>query len=267
MSRKRAHPRSSALRASIARSVDAPVSLLPHFDLLFRGIESLGGVSLRAVNLLRGYGVGPVVRVVDLACGKGHASVLGAARAGWRITGVDACGEFLASAAQRAKAHGVSGRCRFIEQDVRVFAARRSQRGHFAAGMMLGLFPAVEAAGLLRVLVRPGGVYLVDDAFKNPRHAKAGMIDAPTLREAATAIGELGDHVLSARLIPKAHIASMNRSLFRRLNENAAVLAAEHPGLRRDLKRFLASQKDANRLLLGPLRPGLLAVRKEGART
>jgi SAM-dependent methyltransferase len=108
--------------------------------------------------------------VLDLTCGPGLYAVPLAER-GCRVTGVDFGPASIAYARQLANAAGVDDRCKFIEQDVRLY---EPPAGQFDAVLFLygqlAVFPPEDAAALLRKAVlslRPGGrlcVELLDPA-------------------------------------------------------------------------------------------------------
>ena len=57
-------------------------------------------------------------RALDLCCGNGRVSIH-LAKKGWETVGVDFSKEYLADAAEKARTHGVSDRCKFVNGDVR----------------------------------------------------------------------------------------------------------------------------------------------------
>ena len=47
-------------------------------------------------------------------------------------------------------------------------------RRRFDAAMMIGLDPLAHAAAVLRPLTRRGGVYILDDIYRDERHSRGG---------------------------------------------------------------------------------------------
>lgn len=250
------------LRREVARSVDAPAALLPHFDALFRGMPSLGSSPGRVVSMLDRAGIGPKSRVVDLACGKGTLAIALARRLGCTVIGVDACAPFIAEANDATDRAGVSDRVQFIEMDVRVFA--RGRREAFDGALMMGLFPIEVARQVLRPLVAPGGCYVIDDVFRDERlTANERAFDEIPTKEETRALLERGrDRVVEVDLPPPSRVRSMDAALYRRLRSNAKCIGREHPGVRAALATFLANQRGANRLLGRELRPAVWVVRR-----
>ena len=109
-------------------------------------------------------------RLLDLTCGPGLYAVALAER-GLHVTGVDFSPASIAYARRLAGERGMSGRCEFIEADVRQFAPEPQtyDAALFLYGQ-LAVFPRDEAAALLAKTVaalRPGGrlcVELLDPA-------------------------------------------------------------------------------------------------------
>src|SRR5689334_9389430 len=69
-------------------------------------MSHLGRIGARAVELLD---IGPGARVLDCACGSGHASIAAAERVGpeGRVIGIDVSGNLLALARAKAAARGL----------------------------------------------------------------------------------------------------------------------------------------------------------------
>lgn len=133
------------------------------------------------VGLLKGAGVGPGGRVLDLACGQG-VLCRHLAREGYRATGVDASPALLAAAVRRSR--GAEPPIRYLEADVtRLVAAD----GRLRAGLDPEAFDAVTVVlaaqnlsplapvwAAARAALRPGGclvAVLVHPCFHVPRHS------------------------------------------------------------------------------------------------
>lgn len=238
-------------------SVGASVTLHPVLAELFEGLGALGSTPRHVTELLRAGGVSAGARVLDLACGKGAGAIDAAEALGCSVLGVDACEEFV-QAARRAARDAGTRVCRFRVGDVQL------ARGRFDAAMMIGLFGASEAAALLRERVRPGGVYIFDDAVRNPRHPGAAeYAQVPTLSEVRAMIEQTGDRVLRARLIPAPEVRALAARSVRTLTQNAATIMRDRPRHKRELHGFLADQRHSAQLLQGPLRPALVLVRRK----
>lgn len=241
----------------MARSVDAPPALLPHFDRLFAGMDALGSMPRRTVGLLRAAGIGPRHRVLDLACGKGAVSVAAASEIRCRVTGVDACEAFIVSARAMADRRGVSERCVFRLGDVTALKPSRHD-----CAMMLGLLPLPDAARVLRPQVCRGGVYLIDDCWWDDRLAEPDNPACFTRDGSLALIERLGDRVERIDTPPPSMIRALNARLYARLSANARALGRDTPRLRPHLRGFLKRQRDANDLLGDVLRPAIWVVRR-----
>ena len=258
----------------VARSVDLTPDLIPVIGPLFAGLSSLGSTPRRLASLVAQSSVARFSepglsssspRILDLACGKGAASVEIARRTRGTVLGVDACEEFLDAARALAARHSVQSRCRWVHADVRAFA--RTHRARYDAALMIGLFPLAKAAPLLRSFVRPGGVYLIDDAVLDPTDPGAADFEGvPDAVACVAMIERLGDRVERRVLLPRTVIESQNRTIHARLASAAASLAKTHPGLRTSLRAFVSRQKEASAVLLGPLRPTIWVVRRVQSR-
>lgn len=248
------------LRREVARSVDAPPSLVPYFEQLFAGMPSLGSSPRRLANTLKTAGVEHGARVLDLACGKGAIAVELAHRLNCSVTAVDACPAFLEEGRRRAASAGVADRVRFIESDVRVFAgATARSRRRWDVALMIGLLAIDEAAPMLRTLVRPRGIYAIDDVFRDDKltYRRSEFLSIPTKAQCREIIEASGDRLIAADVTSPSRLRALNDSLYKRLAENARALRASTPSLARDLQAFLSNQRHANRLLGGQLRPAI----------
>lgn len=249
----------NSLDERVAASVDAPGRLLPEFGELFRGLPSLGSLPRRTAGLAGLSELGPASRALDLGCGKGAFALELAQRYGCRVLGIDGCRAFIEEARAAARRRGLGDRCEFRLGDF-----RRARLGAgFDAACMLGLDPALSAARQLRRRVRPGGVYVVDDAYREPLRDAAGAYQhMPTREGVRRGLRRLADRIVAEYAPPPSVVAALNTRLYARLADNAAIVARRRPDLRAALRTFLRSQRDANRVLAGALRPCIWVVRR-----
>ncbi len=251
--------RPSPLLRAVAASLDAPPALVRVLPELFRGIEALGSMPRRTARMLGAAGIGPRSRVLDLACGKGAVAIELARRLRCRVVGVDAFAPFIDAARDAATRRRVTRMCTFRVGDVTRFRSVRP----FDAALMIGLFPLERAAALLRRHVKPGGVYLIDDAFLDSRRPRRkGLGGVPTLAEARAFIARSGDRLLAEHVPTPAALRRLNASLFRRLSRRARSIARTDRRLAPTLREFLARQRHANRLMEGTIRPAIWLIRR-----
>jgi len=266
-------PPRSLLR-QVAASVDAPPVLAPYLGELFADLTALGSMPRTVVRLLREAGIGEGARVLDLACGKGAVSVAIAANLGCRVLGLDAYEPFLESARELARRRGVGGgvggmgRVRRGEgvAEFRHFNLRDPStlpRGRFDAALMIGLDPLVHAAAVLRPLTRRGGVYVIDDVYRDDRDPRAGEYPhIPTRAESREILTAAGDEIAAVHIPTPSEIRRLNDRLYRGISRRAAALRRRHPRLATALREYLARQRHANEELVGPLRPAIWVVRR-----
>ncbi|MBX3378268.1 MAG: class I SAM-dependent methyltransferase [Phycisphaeraceae bacterium] len=240
-----------------AASVGASPALVPFLGLLFEGVDSLGSSPARVVRMLRNARVGPGSRVLDLGCGKGAAAIALAQTLGCRCTGIDAVPEFVAAANAAARQRGVSKLCEFRAGNLRQFA----RAGAYDAAIMLGVLDVERGRRVLRRSVRPGGVYILDDAVAvRPRRG------CPTLDEARRILTRGGDRIEVEDLWTPQQTLRQEEQLHRQLSRNAARIAMSHPRLQRSLASFLQRQQRAARELQTRFQPVQWMVRKSGWR-
>lgn len=242
----RAHD-ARTLLARAAASVDADPRLLPCFDALFAGIDSLGGSPRMVAGLLAREAVGERDRVLDVGCGKGAAAVEVARRLRCTVVGIDALPVFLTSAEALAARRGVADLVEFVRADAR----RWKPRQRFDAALFLGIAPVEDVAGWIPRLVRPGAVVVIDDAVAVSADCRHGV---PSLEEARAVLESVASIRREIVWTP-SRSRRLNESLLRRLARNAASIANARPDRRRLLREFLARQRRASRVLSGPIRP------------
>src|SRR5262249_22627788 len=149
--------------------------------------------------------------VIDVGCGKGAVAVALARRTGCRVLGVDACEPFISAARALAQRRGVDRRCEFRVGDLHRLPRPRRR---FDAALMIGVRPLEEAATILRPLIRPGGVYVIDDVVRvTPQRLPAGIhaLDRAHARAMLTAPG---DELIAEHLPTPSRIAALNRRLY-----------------------------------------------------
>jgi 2-polyprenyl-3-methyl-5-hydroxy-6-metoxy-1,4-benzoquinol methylase len=251
--------------ASVTQSLAAPRSLYPHLVPLFRGLPSLGSSPRTITRLLQDSGVTSRSTMLDLACGKGALALAAAAAISCRVHAVDAYEGFIAEARRSARRRGLEHLVSFECADVEQYR----KPAPFDAVTMIGLWPVEKGVERLRSLVRPRGVYIIDDVFFDPsrsRRVQVGRPGPPTLAEVEQLVTDHGDRV------ERVHVESLTRLTIRsaraldRLQVNAAGLAAAHPSLRKDLGAFIAHHRRAARLLTGSWRPAVWVIRKGAGR-
>lgn len=256
-----------ALVREASRSVDAPPALAPWFDSLFAGLSALGGSPRKAIRMLALAGFPRGGSIIDLGCGKGGAAVEAASVLRARVVGVDALPVFLDAARALAERRGLSARCKFMPGDARDAAHNPACRSKFDAALMLGVMPVAQAAPLARACVRPGGLYIIDDAYLDPRFMDGALPRAAaTLERCRRVFSRLGDTLVDEWVPGPAAVRRQNAAILRRLRANARRLARVAPALRAPIAEFLRRQESATASLGAPFRPAVWVVRVGGAR-
>lgn len=263
---------SGPLAGQIAASVGASPALYPCFAKLFSACHGLGTSPQAAANRLKAAGIGPAHRVLDLGCGLGATSLAIARTSSAEVVGVDACGEFIeiararATRAARRRGSGTApspGRCTFVQADFATLQrrsatspARTLQPVSFDAVVLLSILPAIDAINLARHWVKPGGLYLFDDAVCiDPANAAAGSV--PSLDDVSAAITREGDRILQTDILSPARTAALHRATQARLRTGAAALRRQPLPTKVSLalKDFLAHHRQSLSNLTGAVRP------------
>lgn len=246
--------RSTTLAHQVADSVALPAQLLPFASELFADLPALGSSPRRVVGMLERAGLRRGASVIDLACGKGAASILLASRLGCHCHAIDAFAPFIAEGQNNAACEGVADRVALSVGDIA--RTPRSWRGTFDAGLMLGLWPFDRAAPLLRSLVRAGGLYIIDDAVCLSRD------DGTTRADVAEYLTWLGDEVLATDVVSPARITTTSAVLSRRIAARAKVIQKREPRLVPALREFIADHRRSARVLATSMRAIVWVVRR-----
>ena len=255
-----------SLNRSIADSIDAPVEALRWIDEVFADLAALGSSPRLIARWLADAGIGTRHAVLDLGCGKGAVAVEVAARLACRVVGVDAFKPFVQSAATLAAARNVSHLCQFQKADARRYpiAARHGPTPRFDAVLMVGLFDLEDAAAVLRPLVRPGGLYLIDDCVSPGRSPPTD--DAPLTRsEARLLLEERGDRIERETMWTPSQVLRVESVLADQIARRVRAIIRREPAARVPLTEFLKRQRASASDLVGAVRPAMWLVRKRGS--
>ena len=234
-----------------------PRALTPHIQELFADLTSLGCRPRQVVSWLRAAGIKARSTLIDMGCGKGAASILAARTLGCRVVGFDACRPFVEEARQTADRAGVGGLCEFHCADLRR-AARTVRRAD--AALMLNVLPMEEATSIVRRLVRPSGVFIVDDAIVL-EGADAGG-DRLTRAEARAFLQSRGATIEREHVMSPSEYRRLERSLYAAFAPRARELARRQPRLAPVIRRFLEQQRRSGaELWRGPMRGAIWMAR------
>lgn len=249
-------PRARA-QASVAASLDMPRALTPHIQELFADLTSLGCRPRRIASWLRAAGISARSTVTDMGCGKGAASILAARTLGCRVLGFDACQPFIEEAQEAACRAGVAHLCTF--QCVDLHRAARTVRRADAA-LMLNVLPIEEAAPIVVRVVRPSGVFIIDDAIVLEGRETCG--DRLTRAEAREFLQSCGAIVEREYVMSPREYRRLERTLYAAYAPRARNLAQRRPGLAPVVRRFLEQQRQSGaQLWRGPMRGASWMVR------
>jgi len=226
---------------------------VPHIDEVFANLRSLGGYPSIVLAMVRSV-ASDTTSILELACGKGDLATRLARIA--PVVGVDAHAAFIEAARQLANTRNVGDRCTFLAGDVRRFPRREP----VDLACMIGLFPAANAAQVLRRLVRPGGHYIVDDAVRV--RSQAGFEHVPTRTVVSRAIADLGDRVITRRTVTISEVLAQSRSIRRATGRSLRRLVESSAKLERAAAGFIEAQDESTAMLTGPLRPVIWLVRR-----
>jgi SAM-dependent methyltransferase len=240
----------------IAASLDLPKALAPWASYLMHEINRMGASPIHVWCLAVQAKIWDAKRVLDLGCGKGEVAFCLAYLKGWDVTGVDLSGDFI-DIAKKEKTECTFNkglRVRFKVADVDTYKSARK----FDVVLMLNLYPAKKALATCRRYVKPGGVVIVDDAVY--ARGKKGR-QWSTIDEMKHSLEKGGCKVIAVEQINKRFVARSFDYIEEELRCNCRRLLARTSKLDRPVMQYLARIENSRKLLTGPLRPTLFAVR------
>ncbi len=249
---------SRRLLSEVAASMGVPGAALPILDELFAGQRSFGATPRRVTNWLVEAGVGSASRVIDVGCGKGSVALSVARRTGAAVRGIDAFPPFLETARRHAAAlragTGVPPRCEFVAGDLWAERVARSRR--YDAVVMLNIAATGPALRLVRGLLRPGGVCVIDDAVDvSRREADLGATDTPRLAEIRAEFHAQGFEILREHVFTRAQVRASVAGVTQTLARATRALRQRGPEVHAIARSCLEEHRAAGALLTGSVRP------------
>lgn len=238
------------LDQQVARSLDAPVELLPHLHELLADFDELGSSIEGVMESVGGLGLSYRSRVLDLGCGKGMAGISLAEKYSCRVTGIDGFEPFVQSARRAAIEHGVAHLCEFQCADLREVVCRERDYDLvmlLAVGEVLGDMQATIA--VLRACARPGGHVLLDDCYLLETETATELEGHRKLADTEKLLQQHGDRIVWSRHFTHAEMVATNARNTAFIEARAKSLSAVHPELAASPDRYVAAQREASQIL------------------
>lgn len=141
--------------------------LLPFLPYLLQDFWELGSAPCTMIRLIEKHvKLSEHIKILDLACGKGPASVKVAQKLQVKVKGIDIIPEFIEVAMQKAKEFNVSELCEFAVGDIN--EAVKTEKDYDVVilggvGNVLGT-PA-ETLNKLKETIKPGGYIMIDECY------------------------------------------------------------------------------------------------------
>lgn len=239
-------------KKSIANSLEVEENLLKYMPYLLQDLWALGSSVARILELIETLPLASSnPKVLDLGCGKGAVSVQIASRFGYEVVGVDAMPEFLEVARTKSSEYLVSHICTFIQQDILTYVTEPHTFDIVILASLGGIFGTnKDNVKTLRTQVKPGGYIIIDDGFlKNKEVLNRKGYDY--CRDYKTTIDELkafGDSLVS-EISTNEVSKNINEEYIKLIDKRIMELIAENPDLEKDLKKYLALQREECEIL------------------
>jgi SAM-dependent methyltransferase len=253
-----------SLDESVAQAMDgSDTAIVPFLPYILQDAWEIGTSAGIVTALVRRHmGERPRLSVLDLGCGKGAVAVMLARELGCRCLGIDALGEFIAFAAEKAREYAVERLCRFEQGDVR---KRIAELGRFDVIVLGAIGPVFgDLLATLTVLsphLRQGGTIVIDDGYlpdgscySLPHVLKRGCM----LEQIAAAGMRLAEEVIFGH----DEMVEMDEAIFRDLEKRCRELMALHPDKSELFADYIRRQVQENDVLENQVVCAVLAIRK-----
>jgi 2-polyprenyl-3-methyl-5-hydroxy-6-metoxy-1,4-benzoquinol methylase len=156
------------IKEKLAKSLTAEsTELIPYLPYLLQDLWEMGSSPDCIIDMIsKRINISEKTKVLDLACGKGAASVILAKTFGCKVTGIDIIPEFIRFAVLKAKEYAVENLCTFKVEDIN--ASVKSEKDYDivilgAVGDVLGSWE--ETIIKLKDIVKSCGYIVIDDAY------------------------------------------------------------------------------------------------------
>jgi len=231
---------------TLARSLTAETTeLLPFLPYLLQDLWELGSNPQDITKLIKKHvEISKDTKMLDLACGKGAASINIAKELGISVYGFDLLPDFINYAKQKAKEWGVEQLCHFACYDANKVVNTEKDYDCVifgAAGNILGN-PQETLTKLLKI-VKPGGYIIFDEAYlpddRNNNEVNFKNYDYLTHDKWLSLFKKNGLMLMDELPDTEEHdIDSVINSITKRVNE----LIAKHPKKRSIFEKYIQSQ-------------------------
>jgi len=252
------------LQRAVAASLDADQRLLPFLPELLADLVELGTSESDVIAILDRCGTLLPGRALDLACGKGVASLAIADRFGLAVRGVDAMEPFILEARRLAQQRGLSEMCEFVVGDVRD-EVRRADRYSIAllCGTGSAIFASIhEAVESLHRLVRPGGIMLIDDCFLvDEGNAPPGYEHCLPRAATLAALQSAGGQLIAEYVPDRNQMRSINVRNTEAIRSRARQIGRRHPRFASLFEEYVAEQERQTRWLADAVVGAMWAIR------
>jgi SAM-dependent methyltransferase len=233
---------------SVVESLDGKdPRVLPYLPYLLQDLWELGSSPEVIAELVKKHtrGQAELLRVLDLGCGKGAVAVRLAMELECTVDGVDALADFVANARARAERYGVGSRCRFETDDLRVAVDYMSDYDAVVLGSVGPVLGDLEETiGRLQVCLKPGGLMVIDDAYRREGSPSApGPV--PGRSEALAQIARSGALLLEEVPGDPGSLEKVNRRNTRQIRRRADELANLVPGKEALFAAYVRAQEEA----------------------
>lgn len=228
------------LESGFAKSLSVDnAAMIVHLPYLLQDFDSFSLTRKDIAKLLRKKSIDSSDKVLDLACGKGVASVYLAKKFGCMTTGIDLMPAFIEYANELAKSESVSDLCVFYTGDVNAELKRLNDYDIVIITDFSDVITADEPIEAIKSIVKTHGFLIIDDAFE----------DELAKNEFETKLKQAGFLPEVEIIFRGPRLRRRNKKYYRRIKKRIYELIKKYPEERQMFERYLQNQQDENEQL------------------
>jgi len=234
----------------LASAFGVSTQLLSFIPELLDDLWELGGSSRIMTDILRPLNLPPdSTRVLDLACGKGAASITIARELGFRVTGVDIFPPFIQDAKKLARKNGVEELCQFRIADAQKAVLEADDFNIVLLASAINVFGSLDRCiADMRRCIKNGGHMVIDSGFLKDENRSFGLF--VTHDASHRQLQKHGDKIVDEILRSEEDIKEVCDSYLNALKSKVEKIAAIQPKVAEELTQYIRSQEEVSEAMI-----------------
>lgn len=239
-------------KEQVAKGFDAAPELIPFIPYLLQDLWELGSSPHLIINILKSLNLPAGLKVLDLACGKGAASIQISQQLGFKCLGIDLFEPFIEEAKKKSAELELDNLCIFEVEDITDAVDKYSYFDIVilaSAESLLGNLS--DAVKKLRNCVHVNGYIIYDGAYlqensttKNPDYTILRKYN-----ESKKILTSFGDEIIAEEIIPFEETKRINDSYTELIGRRTEELVLKYPEAEKLLRAYVRKQESECELI------------------